>query len=80
VVRMCRQVILRIQRGRSAREEARTLRSDLEQVRETNRTLRERLETLEARLNGGTSANGAHSENGAVKATKGEGRRAHKKR
>ncbi len=80
VVRTCRQVILRIQRGRSAREEARTLRSDLEQAREATRTLRERLETLEARLNGGNSANGAHSENGAVKAGKAEGKHGHKKR
>ncbi len=80
VVRMCRQVILRIQRGRSAREEARTLRSDLEQAREATRTLRERLEALEARLNGGASANGVHSENGAVKVGKGEGKRGHKKR
>jgi aminopeptidase N len=80
VVRMCRQIILRIQRGRSGEEETRTLRSDLEQAREATRTLRERLEALEARFNGDASANGAHSENGAVKATKGEGKRAHKKR
>jgi HEAT repeat protein len=80
VVRTCRQVILRIQRGRSAREEARTLRNDLEQAREATRTLRERLEALEARLNGGDSANGAHSENGAVKTGKAEGKHGHKKR
>jgi aminopeptidase N len=80
VVRMCRQVILRIQRGHSAREEARTLRTDLEQVREANRTLRERLEALEARLNGDDTANGAHSENGAVKLAKGESKHGRKKR
>ena len=80
VVRTCRQVILRIQRGRSAREESRTLRSDLEQAREATRTLRERLEALEARFNGGDSANGAHSENGSVKAGKTEGKHGHKKR
>jgi aminopeptidase N len=79
VVRMCRQVILRIQRGRSAAEETRTLRSDLEQARQATRTLRERLEALEARLNG-DHANGASSQNGAVKAAKAEGKHGHKKR
>jgi aminopeptidase N len=80
VVRLCRQVILRIQRGRSGEEETRTLRNDLEQAREATRTLRERLEALEARLNGGNSAHGAHAENGAVKAGKAEGKHGHKKR
>ncbi len=80
VVRMCRQVILRIQRGRSGEEEARRLRGDLEQAREATRTLRERLEALEARLNGSDSANGDHPENGAVKASKSEGKHGHKKR
>jgi aminopeptidase N len=79
VVRMCRQLILRIQRGRSAAEETRTLRSDLEQAREATRTLRERLEALEARVNG-DHANGASSQNGAVKAAKAVGKHGHKKR
>jgi aminopeptidase N len=80
VVRMCRQVILRIQRGRSGEEETRTLRTDLEQARQETRTLRERLETLEARINGGSATNGAHSENGAVTAGKAEGKRGRKRR
>jgi aminopeptidase N len=80
VVRMCRQVILRIQRGRSREEETRTLRSDLERARQETRALSERLEALEARLNGGDHTNGAHAENGAVKAGKGDGKHGHKRR
>jgi len=82
MVRNSRQVILRLQRGRSAEQETRTLRSDLEQVREANRTLRERVETLEARLNGANGSDGGQSENGVVKAAKGaaESKRGHKKR
>jgi aminopeptidase N len=82
MVRACRQVILRLQRGRSANEETRTLRSDLEQVREANRALRDRLEALETRLNSAHGANERHSANGAVRAAKGEsaGKRSHKKR
>ncbi|MGH2514762.1 MAG: HEAT repeat domain-containing protein, partial [Ktedonobacterales bacterium] len=54
-VRTAREAILKLQKGHTANEEARTLRTDLDELRQENRTLRDKLETLEARMNGNTS-------------------------
>ncbi|HEX8731759.1 MAG TPA: M1 family metallopeptidase [Ktedonobacterales bacterium] len=47
--RMAREAINAIQRGDTARDETRQLRTDLDTLREENRKLRERLDVLEAR-------------------------------
>ncbi|HEX8996508.1 MAG TPA: M1 family aminopeptidase [Ktedonobacterales bacterium] len=48
-VRTAREAIAAIQRGDSARDETRQLRTDLDTLREDNRKLRERLDALEAK-------------------------------
>ncbi|HLZ20659.1 MAG TPA: M1 family aminopeptidase [Ktedonobacterales bacterium] len=48
--RIAREAILKLQKGRTTSEEARTLRKDLDELRAENRTLRDKLEGLEARL------------------------------
>ncbi|HEY7849414.1 MAG TPA: M1 family aminopeptidase [Ktedonobacterales bacterium] len=60
VVRTAREAIAEIQRGDSARDEARQLRADLDTLREDNRKLRERLDALEA-----LKANGANGHQAA---------------
>ncbi len=62
-VRLARQTILRLKRGRHAGQETQKLRGDLEEMREENRKLRARLEALEARMG---SANGAASASGGA--------------
>jgi aminopeptidase N len=49
MVRPAREAVRRIRQGRTPSEEARTLRNDLDSLREENRKLRERLDGLEAR-------------------------------
>jgi len=71
-VRLARQTILRLKRGRHAGQEAQKLRGDLEEMREENRKLRARLEALEARLG---SPDGAAATNGAVSAPRRRARR-----
>jgi aminopeptidase N len=58
-VRLARQTILRLQKGRHAGQEAQRLRGDLEEMREENRKLRARLEALEARMGSADGVNGA---------------------
>jgi aminopeptidase N len=51
LVRNAREAIRSLQRGRTAGEETRKLREDLDSVREENKRLRERLESLEYQIN-----------------------------
>jgi aminopeptidase N len=55
-VRVSREALRRIRQGRTPGEEARTLRSDLDALREENRKLRERIDGLEARAGGAAQA------------------------
>ncbi|MFI5271920.1 MAG: M1 family aminopeptidase [Ktedonobacterales bacterium] len=51
IVRDARHAVRALQQGRTSGEESRTLRDDLDGVREENRKLRERLASLEYRVN-----------------------------
>jgi aminopeptidase N len=55
-VRGARLALRQIEQGRTPNEEARKLRTDLDELREENRKLRERLDGLEARTGGGSPA------------------------
>ena len=55
-VRGARETILKLEKGRSRDEEARKLRTDLDELREDNRKLRDQLSALEARMNGEKAA------------------------
>lgn len=50
-VRRAREAALKLRRGRTTFEESRKLRSDLDELRETNRKLQDRLQALEAQVN-----------------------------
>jgi aminopeptidase N len=54
LIRAARLAAKTIREGKGPGDEARQLRTDLDEVREENRKLRERLETLEARLEQGS--------------------------
>ncbi|HEX6817933.1 MAG TPA: M1 family aminopeptidase [Ktedonobacterales bacterium] len=49
-VRVAREAILKVQKGHTPGEETRTLRTDLNELRDENRKLRDKLDGLEARL------------------------------
>ena len=60
IVRTGREAIATIQKGDSAAEETRQLRTDLDTLREDNRKLRERLDALEAQTGAGHTGHNGH--------------------